>query len=64
MVSNLAESVNRIHPFVRKVQEKAKHDEIDLLEEVITRILNIVIDTAEFVCSYVHRSALSMSITF
>jgi hypothetical protein len=62
MVSNLADGVGRILPFVRKVQEQIVHDDDDLLEGVIKGLYDIVMDTATFICSYVRRSPLSMSI--
>ena len=62
MVSDLADGVGRILPFVRKVQEQTVHDDDDLLEAVIRRLYDIVMDTAEFICGYVHRSPLSMFI--
>jgi hypothetical protein len=61
MVSNLADGVERILPFVRKVQEQI-HDDEGLLEGVIKGLYDIVMDTATFICSYVRRSPLSMSI--
>jgi hypothetical protein len=63
MVSDLAEGVGRILPFVQKVQEQTLNDDIDLLEDVIRRLYDIFKDTAEFIGSYVHQSALSRSIT-
>lgn len=62
MVSDLADGVGRIIPFVRKVQGQTVDDDVDLLEAVIRRLFDLAIDTAEFICSYVHRSPLSRSI--
>jgi hypothetical protein len=62
MVSDLADGVGRIIPFVHKVQEKTVPDDVDLLDEVIRRLFDLAMDTAEFICGYVCRSPLSMSI--
>ena len=63
MVSDLADGVGRIIPFVHKAQEQTIDDDVDLLDPVIRRLFELAIDTAEFICSYVHRSPLSRSFT-
>jgi hypothetical protein len=64
MVSELADGVGGILPFVYKAQEQTiDDDDVDLLNTVIRRLFDLAIDAAEFICDYVHRSALSMSIT-
>jgi hypothetical protein len=63
MVSDLADEVGRIVPFVYKAQEQTMDDDVDLLNSVIRRLFDLAIDTAEFICGYVHRSPLSMSVT-
>jgi hypothetical protein len=63
MISDLADEVGRIIPFVHKVQEKTVPDDVGVLEEVVRRLFDLAMDTAEFICGYVRRSPLSMSIT-
>jgi hypothetical protein len=62
MVSDLADGIDRILPFVHKVQGQTIHDDLEQLETVIRRLFDLAIDTAEFICNYVHRSPLSRSI--
>jgi hypothetical protein len=62
MVSDLADGIGRILPFIPKVQGQTV-DDIDLLEAIIRRLFDLAMDTAQFICGYVHRSPLSMSIT-
>jgi hypothetical protein len=63
MVSDLADGVGRIIPFVNKVQEQTVDSDSDLLDSVIRRLFDLAIETAEFICGYVHQSPLSTSIT-
>jgi hypothetical protein len=63
MVSDLTNGIDRILPFVHKVQGQTIHDDVEQLETVIRRLFDLAIDTGEFICSYVHRSPLSRSIT-
>ena len=63
MVSGLADGVGRIVPFVYKAQEQTiDDDDVDLLNSAIRKLFDLAIDTAEFICDYVHRSPLSTSI--
>lgn len=62
MVSNLADSVGRILPFIKPVQEESIDDDIELLGEIIKKMYDLILDTAEFIGDYVRRSALSMSL--
>ena len=63
MVSDLADEVGRIVPFVYKAQEQTiDDDDVDLLNSAIRKLFDLAIDAAEFICDYVHRSPLSMSI--
>lgn len=62
MVSDLAERVGRILRFIKPVQEENMDDDIELLEGVIEKIYDLILDTAEFIDGYVRRSALSTSL--
>lgn len=63
MVSDLADGVGRILPVVHKAQGQTVDGDIDLLDAIIRRLFDLAMDTAEFICSYLHHSPLSMSIT-
>lgn len=58
-VSTLADKVERIVPFVHKVETETLYDDNMLLEGIIKKMYNITLDTAEFICGYVRRSPLS-----
>lgn len=63
MVSDLVDKVERIIPFVEQVEKEILHEGAQLLEGIVTKMCNLVLDTAEFVGSYVQKSALSTLFT-
>lgn len=64
MVSDLVDKIGRVLPFITQAQQQVLSDDTELLEETIRRMFEIVLDTAEFTCSYVHHSPLSTSLIF
>lgn len=62
MVSDLAERVRRILPFIKLIQEEDMDDDLELLRGIIKRMYDLILDTADFIGGYVRRSALSTSL--
>ncbi|KIM28402.1 hypothetical protein M408DRAFT_140848 [Serendipita vermifera MAFF 305830] len=56
MVSDLALSVDRTLPFAKRTLEDVLYDDADVLEEVVRRLHESIVDTAEFLCGYAKRS--------
>ncbi|KIM24838.1 hypothetical protein M408DRAFT_331512 [Serendipita vermifera MAFF 305830] len=56
MVSDLAIGVDRILPFANRTLEDVLYDDADVLEDVIRRLHETVVDTATFLCVYAKRS--------
>lgn len=61
LVSDLVDRVGRMLPFIKPLQAENMDDDIELLEGVIKKVYDLILDTAEFITGYVRRSALSMS---
>lgn len=61
MVSNLADGVERIIPFVRQIQEQALYSDAELMDGIIRKVYDLVLDVADFISGYVCRSAMSTS---
>lgn len=59
MVSDLVDKVERMIPFIEQVENEILREDTQLLEGIVTKMCNLVLDTAEFVSSYVQKSALS-----
>lgn len=64
MVSELASRVGRIIPFINPVQEENMDNGLELLGAVIGKLYELTLDAAEFISSYVQRSAFSTSSPF
>lgn len=60
MVSDLADTIERVFPFINQVQETL-NDDSKSLQEVIKKLGTLILEVAEFICGYVPRSALSTS---
>lgn len=63
MTSDLADGIERIVPFVRRIQEEALYSDMELMGEIIRKVYNLVLDAAEFISNYVRKSAMSLSFT-
>ena len=56
MVSDLANGVKQILLFAERAIEDALYDDADLLEKVIGKMYELIVETATFVCNYTKRS--------
>ena len=56
MIFDLADVVNRILPFAERAIEDVLYDDVDLLERVIGKMYELIVDTATFICNYTKRN--------
>ena len=56
MVSDLATGVNRMLPFAERATEDVLYDNVDLLEKVIGKMYELIVETATFICDYTKRN--------
>jgi hypothetical protein len=61
MVSELTDQIEHLLPFAKQAMEEIVYDDTELLEGVIRKLYNLVMDMAEFICGYVKKSPTSMS---
>lgn len=58
---DLANRVERILPFVERIEEEALYDEANgVLSGAVKMLYDVILDTAEFISGYACQSALSM----
>lgn len=62
MVSDLAAGIGRILPFAERTLDDVLYDEAELLDPLIKKLFDLIVEAATFICEYAKRSPTSMPI--
>ena len=61
MVSDLAKSIRRTLPFAERVLEDVLWDNAELLESLVRKLYDLIVEAATFISKYVKQSPASKS---